>query len=417
MVVRRNESRRRRVGVAGETAGIDAESVAPSTPPKRKKASDKRAYSFGADRRNQLKTTDLMPKRFLSFSLVVLVLLASIGLLNLLASYAGSWEEQIGKQQVAALSLSGRGTLASWFSSFLLIITGLASLQIYALRQHRRDDYRGTYRLWIWMSALLMMASLNCVVDLASIASNLVASLTSFSFQGKSWLPVTIKLVVLSSLIARGLYEVRASRGAFALVVIVWVAYSTAAIIQLPVARPALVSLGSEVTLGNCLLFGTAGLLMAELVYARFIYLHAHGLIKQRVAKPKSAKKVEQKPKTKTKPKAKSTTTTKKQKTSNAKKTAAPAKSRSSKKSTATEVRGNSKTAKSSKTAGGRKSKSANTAEEPAASKMSKLVKARKSKRDQELAEMQADDNQDIIKLSKSEIRRRRKAEKRRRAA
>ncbi len=297
MVVRRNESRRRRVGVAGDSTLAGTDPVVPSIHPNWKSSRDARAYSFGADRRNQLKTTDLIPKRWTSFSFVVLLLLASIGLLNLLFNYASSWESQIGVSEVAALGLTGRGTIASWFSSFLLIITGLASLQIYALRQHRRDDYRGTYRLWIWMAALLMFASLNCVVDLAAIVSSLICSWTAFSFQGKSWLPVAIKLVVLSTLIARGLYEVRASRGSFALVLFVWVAYSTAAIIQIPAVRPALVNLGQEATLGNCLLFGTAALLMAELVYARFIFLQAHGLIQQRVAKPKIAKSKTSKPK------------------------------------------------------------------------------------------------------------------------
>lgn len=400
MVVRRNESRRRRVGVAGDQVHSGADSVAPSSPPKRTSARDARAYSFGADRRNQLKTTDLVPKRWTSFSLVVLLLLASIGLLNLLSNYAGNWEQQVGASEVAALGLTGRGTIASWFSSFLLIITGLASLQIYALRQHRRDDYRGTYRLWIWMAALLMFASLNCVVDLAAIATNLAASWTSYSFQGKVWLPVTIKLVVLTTLIARGLYEVRASRGSFALVIFVWVAYSTAAIIQLPAVRPALVNLGQEAALGNCFLFGTAGLLMAELVYARFIYLHAHGLIKQRATKPKAVKAV----KSKAAKKAKTTREPKKVDKKITKNTASkpkratkPAAKKSAPDTTATGKK---------KAAAGKPTKKS--------SKMSDLVKARKSKRDHDA---QDDHDESVIKMSKSELRRQRKEAKRRRAA
>jgi hypothetical protein len=393
MVVRRNESRRRRVGVAGDHVNSAAESAVPSSPPRRTSARDSRAYSFGADRRNQLKTTDLVPKRWTSFCLVVLLLLVGIGLLNLLSNYAGSWEKRIGASEVAALGLTGRGTIASWFSSFLLIITGLASLQIYALRQHRRDDYRGTYRLWIWMAALLMFASLNCVVDLAAIATNLISTWTSFSVQGKTWLPVTIKLVVLTTLIARGLYEVRASRGSFALVIFVWVAYSTAAIIQIPAVRPALVNLGQEATLGNCFLFGTAGLLMAELVYARFIYLHAHGLIKQRVAKPKAVK-------TKAAKQAKATEDPQLSIKKATRKPKGPAKS-AAKKSTPD-------------TSSASKKKDAAVKSTRKTSKMSDLVKARKSKRDHDAQE---EHDESVIKMSKSEIRRQRKEAKRRRAA
>ncbi len=253
-----------------------------------------------------------MPKRMLSCLLVVLLLVASIGVLNLLAANAGQLSSQIGESGSASLSLAGRGTLSSWFSSFLLIITGLASMQIYALRQHRRDDYHGTYRLWLWMSGLFMVASLNCVVDLEAIFASLFSSLTLVTFSKSSWLPMAIKLTILSSLVARGLYEVRESRGALALVVVVWVAYSAAAVLQLPSTRPAMVNLGHEAVLGNCVLFATAALLLAELIYGRFIFLQAHGLIKPRVARqekseakanrdtePKSATKSARKSKTK----------------------------------------------------------------------------------------------------------------------
>lgn len=291
MVVRRSDSRRRRVVVdpAIQTAESTlsmaaANSMDTSTSRKRGK------YTIGAERRHQNKTTDFIPKRFWSVTIVVALLLAAIVSLNLLAMFAGSWSNRIGTEGVAALRLSGRATLSGWFSSLLLIISGLASLQIYALRQHRRDDYRGSYRLWLWMSMLLMIASLDCVVDLSSIGANLLQNFTAVSLNGESWWPLAIKISLLTMLVARGIFEIRESRGSLALVVFVWVAYAGAALMQQPALDPAMVGVDREMVLGNCFLLGTVGLMLAELTFARFVFLQAHGLIKPRIAKAKKTK-------------------------------------------------------------------------------------------------------------------------------
>ncbi len=314
MVVRRSDARRRRLVIdptvpADDVAADNAQSTTSTKRSKKKstakKPDDVRAYSYGADRRNQLKTTDLIPKRVLSYLLVLMAMLLSIAFINFCSTHASQWSAQVGEAGMSTLAIQGQGSLASWYSSFLLIISGMASIQIYALRQHRCDDYRGTYRLWIWMAILFLLASVNCVVDLGGLATNLVQAFTSQSFSDRPWLPIAIKLTALSLLVARGLYEVRKSRGSFALVVVVWVAYSVAAVMQLPAAKESLVSLGSEKVMGNCILFGTSALLLAHLTYARFIFLRAHGLITVKV-KTKRAKKK----KTKVVAKKKATTKT-----------------------------------------------------------------------------------------------------------
>ncbi len=384
--------------------------AAASVSPTRKKArEDSTPYSFGADRRSQLKTTDLMPKRLLSCMFVVLVLVASIGILNLLAAYAGHWSTQIGESGAVSLSLAGRGTLSSWFSSFLLIITGLASLQIYALRQHRRDDYRGTYRLWLWMSALFMVASLNCVVDLEAICANLLSSLAFVTFSRTSWLPMAIKLLILSSLVARGLYEVRESRGAFALVVVVWVAYSAAAVLQLPSTQPAMVSLGHDAVLGNCLLFATVALLLAELTYARFIYLQAHGLIKPRVVRQK---------KTKAKSAPASKATTKSTKKSKAKKTRKDSsEGQESGDSVVKPALAIGTEPAAGTTAPPAKTKRAKAKSTGAKAAGTKSNKSQAKKTAQPEANEYDDENQSILKMSKADRRKQRKQQKNQRRA
>jgi hypothetical protein len=211
-------------------------------------------------------------------------------------------------------------------------MTGLASLQIYALRLHRCDDYQGTYRLWLWMAVIFVIASVNCIVNLGDVAANLVASFTQQPFGSRPWLPAAIKIGALTLLVARGVYEVRESRGTLALVAVVWIAYCAASLLQMPGNSEQMVGLETEMVIGNCMIFGTAALFLAHLTYGRFIYLQAHGLIKVKPAKEKVAKS---KPK-KTK-KKRATKTADKEATTEKKKSAKP-KRKSTRKKTAETV-------------------------------------------------------------------------------
>lgn len=298
MSFRRNDARRRRLAIdpvipAGVDQCVESDREREKTVPSSK--SQSRHYAFGANRRCQAKTTDLIPKRVCAYLLVVLGLLAMLWLITFLARQSNQWSVYLGESGMRLLSIRGQGSLASWFSSFLLIITGMASLQIYALRKHRCDDYRGAYRLWGWMAAILILASINCVSDLTGVLGNLTSRMFVGDYANRAWIPFALKLVALSVLTVRGIYEVRASLGSLLLVIFVWSAYVAAIVLQYPATKESLADLGPNTMLGNCLLFGTTGLFLAHLTYARYVFLDAHGLIKLRVKSKKStaAKNVE----------------------------------------------------------------------------------------------------------------------------
>ena len=291
MVHRRQRLRRLILDEAGQMEVTQApQTAATNSKPRLTKKKETRVYAVAATRRHQRKTTDLIPKRLLPYAMVVFLLLISVGVLNLSASLAEKWAHVISDEATGALSLWGTGSISGWFSSFLLILTGLASLQIYALRQHRNDDYRGTYRLWLWMAGLFVIASMNCVVDFEAVAS----ALASFFFEGGSaringwgWWLVAIKMVALTALVVRGLLEVRASQSAFAMVVVVWVAYTASIVMQIPQFKNMTV-MNHETVYGNCNLAGTVLLLLAVLTYARQVFLQANGLIKIAAKKAKT---------------------------------------------------------------------------------------------------------------------------------
>ena len=168
MVVRRNDRRRR---LMNDEFVPTIEPGRPAVRAGQHDAADdvgarRRTYASGADRRNQLRTTDLFPKRTWLIVTFGFLLLSIVVAINGLAWNAESWRSVIGAEGVAALQLGGAGTLASWFTCFLMVSVALVSLQIYAMRRHRCDDYVGTYRMWMWFPPIFVIASLASILSM-----------------------------------------------------------------------------------------------------------------------------------------------------------------------------------------------------------------------------------------------------------
>ena len=313
MAIRRSDPRRRRVGVLLEdhdkAAVTTAATAADALPAKRKPAQEKTAkpataYCGSARRRHLTKTSDLIPKRWLSRTIVALVIVFCVAAINVVYMYATQMTQFVGERAIEVFSLTQRGSLSQWFTTLLLIISGMASLQIYALRQHRSDDYRGTYRLWFWLAMLFLLASVDAAVGLHDLAVHAVSYFTGRSLSHGGWALITVKLIALTALVVRGCIEVRQSKGALIAVLFVWFAYAGATLMQLPQAQSGVV-FNYEVAYGNLYLFGTVALFQSLVIYSRFVYMSAQGLI---VAKTKAKAEVKTKTKSKTKAKAKSKT-------------------------------------------------------------------------------------------------------------
>ena len=101
----------------------------------------------------QPRITDFIPRR--KYGLLVWFLLCMVPPSIVQALYVLRTELLEGSllQETSALRLVGAGTIATWFSSMLLMLAGLVALAIYCVRRHKLDDYRGGYRLWLWVAA------------------------------------------------------------------------------------------------------------------------------------------------------------------------------------------------------------------------------------------------------------------------
>lgn len=283
MVMRRTDARRRRV-LSEEFVPTNESVVSNDNKPMR-------AYSFGANRRNQPKTTDLIPKRRLSLSLFFLFVVLCIATINVLALSANSLTEVIGEAGAESFAIFGPGTLANWLCCVSLFLCAGICLQLYLLRQHKRDDYAGMYRVWILMSIMFVLASIDCVIDLQTPTAKLFEHLTHRSLLQTPWLTMAIEMIVLGLIVIRMLFEVRVSKASLAAVVAVWIGFVGCIVLRNVQFSDSLAGITQNMAYGNCILLGCVGSQVALTMYTRFVFLHAHGLIqiKVKAAKPKLA--------------------------------------------------------------------------------------------------------------------------------
>lgn len=287
MVLNRNTDRRRRLLV--DSNSPTGEATAQNQPASATNRSDneglldvRRAYAIGARRRHQQKIIDLIPKRPLAYSAAIgVVALLLIGV-NVLAYFSPNWKSVIGSEGVAAFALVGPQSITTWLATIFLALTAALCLQIYAVRQHRSDDYEGAYRIWAWLSLVLAVCSLACVVPVAAIAENVFSAVTGREF-ATAWLPAAIGMTFASLLLVRYLMEVRASYGTVAWASLAWLAICVrvSSPEMLAAILPAAIdqNRASELAWGNGLFLAAAASLLANVTYGRFVFLRANGFV------------------------------------------------------------------------------------------------------------------------------------------
>ncbi len=287
MAIRRSDTRRRRVGVLNDEHAVAPVELSENSNPVRGEATKTEKlvseYSISARRRHLAKTTDLIPKRGWSVAFLVLGAVAGIALINVLYFYAEEMTGLLGERAKEVFSFTEQGSLAQWLSTLSLLIAGLASCQVYALRRHRSDDYVGTYKLWLVAAAGLLIASLSSAIGLHGLFLHAAGVLIGSQFGPGSLGFVTLVLLGIGLLATRTLVEVRQSRVATAGVLLAAFAFAGAVLIQVPQIKERVAN-SFEPTYGNLILVGNVLLLLTVFTYARFVYLRAQGILTRQIA-------------------------------------------------------------------------------------------------------------------------------------
>jgi hypothetical protein len=232
----------------------------------------------------QPRLTDLVPTR-----LSVLLLLFVFGLAvaaGLEALYA--WMPRVARLttdgRVAALDLDGEGSLAVWFSSMTLAVAGLVAILVFAVRRHRRDDYSGRYRVWLWAAACCFLLSLDETSSLHEGFKEMMTCVTGTRLYGDGsiwW--VIAYFFLLAGVGIRLLLDMRECKLSSASIVAAAGCYVAAVAAQLgwilpqSGARGVMLEEGAEMV-GNLLL------LLAMALHARHVILDAEGRVATRAA-------------------------------------------------------------------------------------------------------------------------------------
>lgn len=267
------DERRRRVLIDEGTG--DSGQTATSHP----SSSDHGGYTAAARVENQPRLTDLIPQRFRTWLLLGLLATAAIYGLQQGASQPWPGTENSVAESFDRLALEGPGTLAAWFSSLCLLVAAAGCGMVYLLRRHKVDDYRGHYRLWLWISAWCVLASLETATEIHQTLQAVVATLplvvSADEFRW-SWLIV----VALGGLIlgTRLTVEVRDSYWTNCFWLPTLAVYGAVMLLAFEVGWVQAL-LGESVTSGLLLIIGHATLAGTVWMEARHVFREAQGMI------------------------------------------------------------------------------------------------------------------------------------------
>jgi hypothetical protein len=279
-----NRDDRRRRNLAEDLA---SESFATPATAVSKPAGTGERYTAAGRREHRRHTSDFIPRH--GFSLTVWLVVGLTMAAGLLAGFIKLGGESGSASGLAQLfDATQGGSLAGWFSSLLFSLAAAGSMLIYSIRRHRSDDYRGSYRLWLWSAIAWLVMSIDATANLHTPFSTVMAQLTGWSMLGGAMWWIGVWGSILAILALRLLLEVRECRTAtlgFTLVFSLWAAALATDYGWLPRGEHAmLVGIGGR-------LLGQVFLILSVAFYARHVLLDAEGLLKARPPRPKREKR------------------------------------------------------------------------------------------------------------------------------
>ena len=254
------------------TAGAGAESAAPDP-------AELRNYAEAALAIHQPRVTDLIPTRRWTLAVLLLTALTIISGLEALYGRLSGARGLRGLSGWEALDPSQSASLAGWFSSVLLGAASLGGVLIYSLRRHKIDDYRGRYRLWLWIAALLTLGSIDAVTGLHQAAIDLALQFAKWPVSASAaafW--DALYAVALGAVGIRLAIEMRQCRTATCTLAAAAASYLLAAGLG-PERMPGNDPLLATMAVTTATMLGHLGLSFSIGLYARYVDLDAQGAL------------------------------------------------------------------------------------------------------------------------------------------
>lgn len=278
------DGRRRRV--VADLAGADASGA----PPKRRRPAYRSPhYGDASFMDRQPRLTDLIPRRWSTVGLIVVLGCAALAGVEMLYRWMPGLAARVGAQRIAVLDLSSGRNLGTWLTTVMLQWAALVSWLIYRIRRHRLDDYRGRYRIWLWGCLGWTLLSIDAGSQLHDALAQLMVVLTGtrLASDGAVWwaviyffifVPLGLRLAVDMRECRMGVFLLLVAGGlaAYALALqFAWVTLQVAAVEQI------MVEVGAQMAAG--LVLG-----LALMIHARHLVFDAEGRLPVRAMKVRS---------------------------------------------------------------------------------------------------------------------------------
>ncbi|HEX5445747.1 MAG TPA: hypothetical protein VFW87_18115 [Pirellulales bacterium] len=292
------DDRRRRVLTdevigASPAAAPAGETVSRTGSSRRRAADGVRPYGDDVLTDRQPRVTDLIPLRWSMVALFGLAGAIAVAGLETLHAWLPELAKLSRDGRLPLADLRSEGSLASWFSSMVLLLAALASMAVYSIRRHRKDDYHGRYRVWRWTALVWLTLS----IDAGSTLHEAFSEVMSYATGRRGWGDGSLWWIGACALLlayvgGRLLLEMRVCRLSTAALLLAAICYAVTAAARfhwLPIG-------GSEAVLvkAGCEMAGSLWLLMAMVLHARYVILEADGRLPVKRAKPPRAEKKSQ---------------------------------------------------------------------------------------------------------------------------
>lgn len=265
-VSRKRDDRRRRVLRDERTADEEQGEAQGRRQARRRKS----RYGSAARRRHQPTIVDLLPltgRRFWGAVTLLCTLALLVGSAVWVTAELGTTDSLPAFQQ-NYFGLVARFT--QWVSAALMMASAVVCFQIYLVRRHRRDDYRGHYAIWLWAALAWVAGSADAAASLSQGLSSLLLQQYggSLASGGLSLAPRVAFAILLGGRLA---WEMREHRPSMTLLLVALGAWVTASVVPLMITADVLaLRLAAMADL-----VGAFGLTLASLAHARYVIVDA----------------------------------------------------------------------------------------------------------------------------------------------
>jgi len=259
-----------------------------------------RAYHESVLSDRQRRVSELIPIRPFKVIATILLLLTAVAAIEALYIFTAPLAGHIkGEHPFAALDLASRGNIGDWFSSLLFASGALAVLGLLSIRAHRLDDYKGRYRVWWWIAAALLWASVDTATGLHDAVGAGIQLLAGDTMPGGARLAwVGVYGLLFGTLALRAAFEIWSSAVAVVGSSCAAMLYFACIAFQLEMT-PALGDVVlTQVIRSAVELLAHVALVSSVLLYARHVHLDAQGRL---LVAADGATKAKKKPKSKAK--------------------------------------------------------------------------------------------------------------------